>query len=77
MRKNVSMLLTVSLVIGLVSVGAVPAKAAGNALPAADGGTITLTEGVTGGTSETTFSPDSDCTRAQIVAFLFRTMEQG
>ena len=28
--------------------------------------------GVTTGTSETTFSPDSDCTRAQIVPFLYR-----
>ena len=29
--------------------------------------------GVTTGTSETTFSPDSDCTRAQIVTFLYRS----
>ena len=28
--------------------------------------------GVTTGTTETTFSPDSDCTRAQIVTFLYR-----
>ena len=28
--------------------------------------------GVTTGTSDTTFSPDSDCTRAQIVTFLYR-----
>lgn len=28
--------------------------------------------GVTTGTSETTFSPDNDCTRAQIVTFLYR-----
>ena len=28
--------------------------------------------GVTTGTSETTFSPDDDCTRAQIVTFLYR-----
>ena len=28
--------------------------------------------GVTTGTSETTFSPDSDCTRAQIITFLYR-----
>ena len=28
--------------------------------------------GVTTGTSESTFSPDSDCTRAQIVTFLYR-----
>lgn len=29
-------------------------------------------EGVTAGTSETTFSPDASCTRAQIVTFLYR-----
>ncbi len=29
-------------------------------------------KGVTTGTSETTFSPDEDCTRAQIVTFLYR-----
>ena len=29
-------------------------------------------EGVTKGTSATTFSPDADCTRAQIVTFLWR-----
>ena len=28
--------------------------------------------GITGGTSTTTFSPDADCTRAQIVTFLWR-----
>ncbi|MCD8066984.1 MAG: S-layer homology domain-containing protein, partial [Oscillospiraceae bacterium] len=31
-------------------------------------------QGLTLGTSETTFSPDDDCTRAQIVTFLFRYM---
>ena len=31
--------------------------------------------GVTTGTSETTFSPDNDCTRAQIVTFLYRAMK--
>ena len=31
-----------------------------------------VNEGVTGGTSATTFSPDSPCTRAQIVTFLYR-----
>ena len=31
-----------------------------------------VSEGVTNGTSATTFSPDSDCTRAQIVTFLYR-----
>ena len=29
---------------------------------------------VTNGTSTTTFSPNADCTRAQIVAFLYRAM---
>ena len=29
-------------------------------------------KGITTGTSETTFSPDEDCTRAQIVTFLYR-----
>lgn len=29
--------------------------------------------GITTGTSETTFSPDADCTRAQIVTFLYRS----
>ena len=31
---------------------------------------------ITGGTSETTFSPDSSCTRAQVVTFLWRTSGQ-
>ena len=31
-----------------------------------------LSEGITTGTSDTTFSPDTPCTRAQAVAFLFR-----
>ena len=31
-----------------------------------------LDEGITGGTSATTFSPNADCTRAQIVTFLYR-----
>ena len=30
--------------------------------------------GITGGTSATTFSPDADCTRAQIVTFLYRCL---
>ena len=30
--------------------------------------------GITGGTSATTFSPSNDCTRAQIVTFLFRCL---
>ena len=29
---------------------------------------------VTNGTSTTTFSPNADCTRAQIVTFLYRAM---
>ncbi|MBR5506421.1 MAG: S-layer homology domain-containing protein, partial [Clostridia bacterium] len=28
--------------------------------------------GITGGTGETTFSPDTNCTRAQVVTFLYR-----
>ena len=30
--------------------------------------------GITGGTSATTFSPDDDCTRAQTVTFLYRCL---
>ena len=32
-------------------------------------------EDITNGTSSTTFSPDTDCTRAQIVTFLYRCMK--
>lgn len=32
--------------------------------------------GVTTGTSETTFSPDANCIRAQIVTFLYRAMTE-
>ena len=32
--------------------------------------------GITFGTSETTFSPDADCTRAQIVTFLWRALTE-
>ena len=31
-----------------------------------------LDQGVTSGTSDTTFSPDDTCTRGQIVTFLYR-----
>jgi len=31
--------------------------------------------GITGGTSADTFSPDSNCTRAQVVTFLYRFIE--
>ena len=31
--------------------------------------------GITSGTSETTFSPDLVCTRAQIVTFLYRAYQ--
>ena len=34
-------------------------------------------QGVTGGTSADTFSPDSACTRGQIVTFIFRSKENG
>ena len=33
-------------------------------------------ESVTKGTSETTFSPDADCTRAQIVTFIWRALAE-
>jgi hypothetical protein len=33
-------------------------------------------QGVTAGTSDTTFSPDSVCTRGQIVSFLYRGLEK-
>ena len=32
-----------------------------------------MEQGITAGTSETTFSPDAPCTRAQVVTFLWRT----
>ncbi|MCD8016739.1 MAG: S-layer homology domain-containing protein [Oscillospiraceae bacterium] len=31
-----------------------------------------VANGITNGTSDTTFSPDSACTRAQVVTFLYR-----
>lgn len=34
-------------------------------------------QGITGGTGATTFSPDSTCTRGQIVTFLYRDMAQN
>lgn len=34
-----------------------------------------VSEGVTMGTSDTTFSPDVDCTRAQIVTFMYRAAQ--
>ena len=33
-----------------------------------------VSESVTNGTSATTFSPDNNCTRAQIVTFIWRTL---
>ena len=33
-----------------------------------------VANGITGGTSDTTFSPNATCTRAQIVTFLFRCL---
>ena len=36
-----------------------------------------LSEGIATGTTENTFSPDSECTRAQAVAFLFRYAASG
>ena len=35
-----------------------------------------VTEGITAGTSATTFSPDDSCTRAQVVTFLWRAFGQ-
>ena len=43
--------------------------------PSADFGSAVLwavEKGITNGTSETTFEPNEDCTRAQVVTFLFR-----
>ncbi|MBR3995370.1 MAG: S-layer homology domain-containing protein [Clostridia bacterium] len=34
-------------------------------------------QGITGGTSATTFSPDNNCTRAQVVTFLYRFINAG
>ena len=34
-----------------------------------------VANGITSGTSDTTFSPNDDCTRAQIVTFLYRSMK--
>lgn len=34
-----------------------------------------VSEGVTVGTSDTTFSPDMNCTRAQIVTFMYRAAQ--
>lgn len=34
-------------------------------------------KGITGGTTDTTFSPDATCTRAQVVTFLWRAMNGG
>ncbi|MBQ3568296.1 MAG: S-layer homology domain-containing protein, partial [Anaerotignum sp.] len=33
-------------------------------------------EGITSGTSATTFSPDQTCTRGQIVTFLYRGFDK-
>ena len=33
-----------------------------------------IEQGITKGTSATTFSPNSNCTRAQIVTFLYRCL---
>lgn len=33
--------------------------------------------GITSGTSDTTFSPGQTCTRAQIITFLYRAASQG
>ena len=36
-----------------------------------------VSEGITSGTTETTFSPDQTCTRGQIVTFLCRAFREG
>ncbi len=36
-----------------------------------------VSEGITTGTSDTTFSPDSTCTRGQIVTFLYRDLAEA
>lgn len=36
-----------------------------------------VTQGITAGTSATTFSPDESCTRAQIVTFLYRSSDDS
>lgn len=36
-----------------------------------------VNEGITRGTSDTTFSPDAVCTRSQVVTFLYRAMQGG
>lgn len=38
--------------------------------------TPTIEEGITGGTSATTFSPNATCTAAQILTFLYRSVGQ-
>ena len=35
-----------------------------------------VAEGITGGTTATTFAPNATCTRAQVVTFLYRDMAQ-
>ena len=48
----------------------VPANA-----PYAEAVAWAVTNGITFGTTDTTFSPDSTCTRAQIVSYLYRMEE--
>lgn len=49
----------------------VPDDANPSAGVAADAVPWAAENGITGGTTDTTFRPNSDCTRAQIVAFLY------
>lgn len=72
--------------LGLSLMLAVPAAAVDTAAPAAssqftdvsadayyaDAVNWAVEKGVTSGTSATTFSPDADCTRAQVITFLYR-----
>ena len=42
----------------------------------ADAGLWAVKEDVTKGTTDTTFSPNADCTRAQIVTFIWRALAE-
>ena len=77
MGKSVgALILTVLFVVGLLPLGALAADLKFTDVPAdawyAEPVAWAVQEGVTKGTSETTFSPDDPCTRAQAVAFLYR-----
>ena len=68
----------------IICLGAIPwAAAAGTSNPFTDVSAASpyypailwaYENGITGGTSPTTFSPNNTCTRAQIVTFLYRAL---